>query len=436
LSAHGERTLMLHLLDAESLEVLAKDGLPEDMIPTDSFRPIVRWSLDYWHKSGRIKAPSISALRTEEDWGHVLDDHELALGTAEPDDSIEWAIEDLRSSYAHLEAQRLLKLMATALADAEMGDIPEVVDDFADEMVGLSVKMTPRDQMADVSDGGAAERLMAYEVRETEEKSLYGMRFGMAEIDTHTFGVHDGELAIVAAGAKVGKSYFAAVAALAEWEAGRVPALYTLENSIEMTIDRMACLRCSVNPASWQQGACSPDEVEKVRFWIETMKDENHPLYVLQPDLGKRSMGSMVRHAQIMDVDSILIDQLTFVELDGDPREKKTDRIGISLHLLKGMISSGRKNLACLLMHQINRDGIRYAMKNGHHTLLDLAESAECERSADWVFSIYRSIEHIATNAALLQVLAARRAPLKWWQMDWDLKAGSIGVDQELPVAA
>jgi replicative DNA helicase len=426
---------MLHLLDVDSLEELARDGLPEDMIPTEHFRPIVRWAVEYWHRSGRTKAPSLSALRTEQDWAHTLDDHELPLGDQEPEDSIEWAISDLRSSYAHLEAQRLLKQAATALAEAEIGDIPSVVDEFADEVVSLSIKMTPRDQMSDVRASGASERLLAYEERAESQQTLYGLRFGFDAVDNHTFGIHEGELAIVSAGPKVGKSYVAALSALAEWEAGQVPALYTLENSVDMTIDRIACYKCGVDPIDWQHGTCSPDEVEKVRFWISELQKKDHPLYVLQPDLGKRSFASMVRQAQILDADSVLIDQLTFVELDGDPRQPKHERIGISLHMLKGMISTGRKNISALLTHQINRDGVRYAMKNGHHTLLDLAESAECERTADWIFSIYRSGEHQRTNAALLQVLAARRAPIKWWEMDWDLKVGNIDVRSEMTVA-
>lgn len=436
MSAHGERTLMLHLLDPESLEVLAREGLPEEMIPTESFRPIVRWCLDYWFSSGRVRGPSIGALRTEEDWAHVLDDHEIALGEAEPEDSIEWAIEDLRSSYAHLESQRLLKQAAQALADAEIGDIPSVVDDFADEVVSLSIRLTPRDQMVDmVSADGVAERLLAYERREAAKQDFYGMRFGLEQVDQHTFGIHDGELAVVAAGPKVGKSYFSANTALAEWDAGRVVALNTLENSVPLSVDRMACVKCEVDFGEWQRGDCSPDDVEKVRHWIKEFEDDNHPLFVLQPDLGKRSVGQMVRQAQIMEADSVIIDQLTFVELDGDPRLPKHERIGITLHLLKGLLSSGRKKMPGLLMHQINRDGVRYANKNGHHTMLDLAESAEVERTPDWVFSLYRSSEHKELNFTLMQTLAARRAEIKWWLLNWNLGLGDISVRQEVPVA-
>lgn len=434
MSAHGERTLMLHLLDIESLEVLAREGLPEEMIPTASYRPIVRWCVEYWHRSGRLKAPSISAIRTEQDWANILDDTEVRLGEVDPEDSIEWAIEDLRSSFAHLESQRLLKQMATTLAEAEIGEIPDVVDEYADRMVSLSISLTPRDQQADVREG-AGERLLAYEHRAETKADFFGLRFGLDLIDRHTYGIHDGELAIGAAGPKVGKSYLAALTALNEWKAGRVPGLWTLENSVDMSIDRMACLECGVDSGLWQRGECDDDEVELVRHWVGKMKDDNHPLLVFQPDLGKRSVEQMTRQGQIMDVDSMVIDQLTFVELSGDPRLPKHERIGISLHTLKGMISTGRKKMPCLLMHQINRDGVRYAEKNGYHTMLDLAESSEVERTADWVFSIYRSSEHRNTNKALMQVLAARRAEIRWWEMEWRLGTGSIRALREVDIA-
>lgn len=426
---------MLSLLDADALEVLAREGLTEEAIPTEVFRPIVAWCLDYWFSSGRSKAPTLAAIRSEPHWANALDDHEVPLGDADPEDSIEWAIEDLRSSYAHLESQRLLKQMATALAEAEMGDIPVVVDEYADRMVRLSVSMVPRDQLADVRTA-AGERLLDYEHRAATQAEFYGMRTGLSLVDDHTFGIHDGELAIFAAGPKVGKSYALALFALAEWRAGRVPALFTLENSVPMTVDRMACLQCGVDSQAWQRGECLPEQVEAVRYWISEMESTSHPLYVFQPDLGKRSFGQMVRQAQIMDVDSMLVDQLTFVELDGDPRQSKTDRIGISLHQLKGMISTGRKKIPCGLAHQINRDGVRYAEKNGFHSMLDLADSSEVERTADWVFSFYRSSEHRALNKALMQTLASRRAEIRWWEMEWRLSTGRIRPLREVPVAA
>jgi hypothetical protein len=75
--------------------------------------------------------------------------------------------------------------------------------------------------------------------------------------------------------------------------------------------------------------------------------------------------------------------------------------------------------LACLLAHQINREGVKKAEQNDSLEMWMMAESSEVERTADWVFGLYASKMEMIGGMAKLQILAARRETLKSWRITW-----------------
>ena len=107
-----------------------------------------------------------------------------------------------------------------------------------------------------------------YEARAANTREFQGMHFGLPEVDVHTNGIREGELAVVGAYAKVGKSYFVDRVALREFEQGRCVALYTLENSISMTTDRIACLANGIDPVPFDEGRASPEDLALIQEWI------------------------------------------------------------------------------------------------------------------------------------------------------------------------
>jgi replicative DNA helicase len=426
MSALGERTLIQHLTDPESLEVLAREGLSLDVIPTEELRRVIVFSLDYFHQNGRNKAPSEAVLRTE--YGDLLDDHEIALEA--PEDSIEWAIDDLKGTYVFKESQSFNKRFATDRSEAETGDRVDVLTEYASELVRQSMKLQDHQSFSDAREG-LKERMAAYDERALDRDRFYGMTFGLDQIDAYTRGIHLGELAILAAGPKVGKSYMLGRVALEEWRRGKTVVLYTLENSVEMTLDRIACLATGTNSRDWQRGAVNPDQVEAIKKVIEEMSESDHPLYVIQPPVNKRMVEHFVREAQLLGADSLLIDQLTFIT-PPDSSIPRTLQIRDITHELKTMISTGRDRMPCLMAHQINREGVKAAAKTGYLEMHHLAESSEVERTADWVFSLYRSKDEVATNMAKFQTLAARREDPRHFQMNWNVGVGLIGVRNQI----
>lgn len=419
MSAHGEKVLIQHLVDVDSLTILAREGLNLDIIPTEDLRTMVAFCLEYFHQSGQTKAPSEAVIQSE--FGDIIADHEIDL--EEPDDSLEWALDDLKGSYIYKESSTFVKQLAEAIAEAPTSDRVEVLGEHSAELTRLVISLESRRYALDAAVGLQDKKLEM-------EHSVQGLRFGIKDIDEYTRGIQPGELAVLVAPPKTGKSVITARIALHEWKADRTCALFTLENSIDMTLDRLACLASGVSLRAWSHGTCSAEDRELVHAAIDDLADVKDRLILLQPPPERRTVEQMVREAQVRGADSIIIDQLSFVQLSGG-RQNITYQIGDVLYRLKNMLM-GRTPMPCLLVHQVNRDGIKHARDKGYLQMEDLADSSHVERSADWVFGVYRSYDEQHASQAKFQTLAARREEPKHFQLTWNIDRGVLAVRSEI----
>lgn len=423
-TSRSEDVLYSSLVDVDALEQLAKIGLPLECIPNPVMRDVVQWAVDYFDKSGMAKAPSREALM--ETWGQVLEDAEVEIEDVDVElDDVGWAIDVLKARFADWKFQAWQKDAAAELSKANSTQRLSVLEEqvhVLNEMV-----LSLRDKTMEVEGIEGFQRALAsYERRAETGRTHRGLAFGIEDIDAYTYGIHESELAVLAAGPKTGKSVTMAYILLQEWKKRRMAIYYTLENSVEMTYDRLACIHCHVDHDRWRRGECTEDEVERVRTFIaEKGEDLKDCIRVIQPQRGERTVGAMTRHARALGTESLLIDQLTFMEASHRSL-RGPDKITDIMHDLKDAIG-GRLAIPCLLAHQINREGMREAKKNGWLEMYMLAEGSEVERTADWVFGLYASPDERQAQMIKWQTMATRRGSTN---MNWRVGAWRPWVNQ------
>lgn len=405
-TSRSEDVLYSSLTDVDALEQLVRIGLPLECIPNPPMRDVVAWAVEYFDKNGQTKAPSRDAL--VETWGQLLEDQEIELQEEDLElDDVSWAIDTLKARYADWKFQSWQKEAASELAKSSTADRLNVLTMQAAELNALVLSLADKTQQVEGMDG--FQRSFAqYQKRAETAQQHRGMAFGIPEIDAYTFGIHEGELAVLAAGPKTGKSVTIAYILLQEWKKGRHTTYYTLENSVDMTYDRLVCIHLHVDHDRYRRGECAPDEVERVQTFIRERGDDlKEFIHVVQPQRGQRTVQWMTRHARALGTQSLLIDQLTFME-PSDRRLQGPSMIKDVMHDLKDAIG-GRLSIPCLLAHQINREGLREAKKHGWLEMYMLAEGAEVERTADWVFGLYASPDERAAQMIKWQTMATRR---------------------------
>lgn len=96
------------------------------------------------------------------------------------------------------------------------------------------------------------------------------------------------------------------------------------------------------------------------------------------------------------------------------------------------LVSTGRRPMPLLLAHQFSREGVKRMQKTGIAEPYDLAEGAEVERSASWVFGLLRSETQTRIGQATVQILAARRMDTKAWDCAWEPWYGIQEARQEV----
>lgn len=426
MTSHAEDVIFANLSDPRALDAMIKEGLDISTMPTEAARPVVEWVLEEYYRTGRLTAPSAATIR--EMWRDVLDDNEISLGDGTETEPVETAISSLKSQHALFRVQSFQKTLARAMSEADPVDYTRIVDQHAAEFVDLSLLLARK---AGITNGATAidDALRRYAERARDGHQTIGMTFGIPEIDTHTFGVHPGELAVLAAGPKVGKSWFCALTALHEANMRRCTVLYTLENTTEMTWDRLICMAAKVNYRDFQRGTLPEGEMEKVTNFFEFFADAKNYLHIINPEMGKRTVQHMVREAQVREVQSLIVDQLTFI--DTVKASSRWEAMREITHELKALISTGRERIPCLLAHQINREGVKQAEKAKTLEMHHLAEGSEVERTADWVFGLYQTAVMREAQEVRFQILAARREDTKDWLMTWRPMVGLVKVQTE-----
>jgi archaellum biogenesis ATPase FlaH len=432
MSAGAEKSLFGLLREVESVEKLALEGFSSEFIPTIELRPVYDWALYQYRQSGREIAPTVEMFRHTEVVGQpgksiasLLEEHSIFMDDT-PEESVEWVIDELRGRHLTRMAGQMFREASEELVGSSTADRPDVFKQHVSKLVGLALDIQSGRGVSELREN-AGDIISDYERRKALGQDFIGMKFGLDQIDAHIGGVHEGELGIIAAPPKGSKSFMIDRIALKEFEAGRNVVLFTLENSIEMTRNRIACLATGVHPRRFEEGQCNEDEELAIQAWVDTLEDGDNTLFILQPDQGSRRIDQMVLEAQIRLADTLLIDQLTFVEPE-NPKDARYLQVRQIMHTLKTLISTGHQKMSCIMTHQLNREGIKAARKNGYLYMEDFAEGSEVERTVDWAIGMWQSEDDREVGQFLFQILAARRRDFKAWKVAWDISTGTMEV--------
>ena len=200
MSPRAEKVLVALLPDTESLVILTREGLPEECVPSEELRDVLVWAKEYYGRTRR--APSVEMVK--ERYGDLLSDHEIDIDD-EPDETMEWVIDSLKANRVKAEVARHAKDLVRGVREAPPEHKVEALAEHVSRLSALSIDLLPSYQQADLRDS-IIEVLDRHDERAAEGHVIRGLRFGLPEVDEYYGGVHPGEVAVVAAPAKMGKA--------------------------------------------------------------------------------------------------------------------------------------------------------------------------------------------------------------------------------------
>lgn len=421
MSSETEAAFVAHMLDVDSMAYLATQGFDSELLPTEAVREVWEYAQEYFSKSGGAQAVSVLALKTYEvskgrSFLDVLADLDIDPEDT-PDLTIFDVVDKLRGQYSLNVTAEFTRQFSIDMVEASNDDRIAVLSKSVSDLNLLLATLTSRRNRVTLADG-LAERFRAYENYVPGDH--VGMTMGLAEVDEHWMKVKAGELFILGGSPKSGKSLFGLRAFHSEWRAGRRCVMVTLENSIEMTLDRFICLACGVDSDRYQRHLLDESEVERMRALVDEVAADGLDTLVLSPDGNQRDVVSIMSQARSLEADTVIIDQLSHIRpVHSGHRDQRNQQVREIVQLIKEQASVGSHPMSVMLLAQIKREGVESAQRRGHHLPEDMAESSEIEKSADILATIYRSSEMEVSNTLLLETQAFRRGAPKSWLLDW-----------------
>lgn len=407
---------------------MVRHGLNVKIVPTVPFREVVEWSLAYYQKSS--VAPTSDVLR-ERFGPDIFTDRQIDLDE-DVEETIEWAIDDLEGTFIQQQIGLFTRKLATEINSAPPEERVERLGVLASELASYVLDLQPRTTHMDIRESGPA-LLAEYDIAASSD-GVRGMCLGIPQIDEHLGGIWDGELVTIAGAPGTGKSFLANYTAHHEWARGRNTTLFTLENSILMTQMRIACQALHFDIEALQTGTLEDAEYTQLQEWCnDVLLKSDTPLNIISPDVVNRSPQALIQAARAYETESLIIDQLTHVEaVESGSRDKRNEEVAKIVRTLGNLINSGRQRMPCLLLHQVNREGVKTAAKTGRVDMTHMAESSEIERTSSVVGVLYQSDEHRALGRMQFQMVKQRRVKPRHWDLGWRPWQGFVYAQNEV----
>jgi len=262
------------------------------------------------------------------------------------------------------------------------------------------------------------------ESRMSEDYTDTGVPTLFAKLDSLTGGLHNSELAILAARPAMGKTALAMNIAEAVAIRGKFPVLFvSLEMSEAELGDRLLCSLARVNSHRLRNGTLSSDD--RKRLVEKAGEISESPFYV--DDSPSRSVSEIAAAARRIirredRLGLIVIDYLQLIEPDNmrDPRQEQVARIA---RRLKGLARDLETPILCLA--QLNRQA--EDSRDHRPRLSHLRESGAIEQDADIVMFIHREEyyqhgevdEEIAGKAEII-IAKQRNGPVGIAELGWE----------------
>lgn len=402
----NERKVIAKMTELKEIVRVWEMGLRPEHFTEPIARAVFEYVIDYW-KSYRM-APTWVVLETEFP--------AFPLPNAD-EDATEWLVTRMQQDYSAARVYDLLREAAKTTNDDPHG----TANWLYREAYEISESVAPRSLRSDMSQNTDDRRARYEHLR--ENNAAVGAPYGLAQLDTHTRGVLPGELSVVAAFTKVGKSFLLCHSAVAAHRAGLRPILFTLEMNIAEMEQRIDALYSGVSSTRLQEGTLMPQERDRLHAAQEELR-ENGRLHVERGARGERTVKQMLNRAREVEADYVLIDQLSFMDAETDYSGDSAMRMkhGEIVFDLKDEIArESMGKMPCMLAVQLNRATMRDRQSGGRGELQNLANSSFIEQTADAVIGLWRTNDLRANNLMGCDIMGHRRADKQSYLLSWDL---------------
>jgi replicative DNA helicase len=254
-----------------------------------------------------------------------------------------------------------------------------------------------------------------YEFRKANP-GLLGLATGFPTMDEATSGLQPGQLIVIVAPPKTGKSTLALQIALNAHLNGKVPMFMSFEMSNAEQKSRYYAMRARISHRRLMTGTLAPDEETRYFRVVEGIENMRERFWFVDSS-GGQTVGAVASKVQSKNPDIVFIDG-TYLMIDEQSGESNTPQAITNItRSLKRLAQKINKPIV------ISTQALTWKMKKGQVTADSIGYSSSFHQDADVIFGLQREDENV-DDTRLLRVVASRNGGLSEVSLMWDWNTG------------
>jgi len=256
-----------------------------------------------------------------------------------------------------------------------------------------------------------------YEFRKNNP-GLLGIPTGFPTMDESTSGLQPGQLIVIVAPPKTGKSTLALQIAINCQLEGKVPMFMSFEMSNNEQKNRYYAMRARIAYRRLMTGTLTTEEESRFYTKVDAIQDMEDKFHFVDSSNGQ-TVSSVASKVQSKNPDIIFIDG-TYLMIDEVTGESNTPQSITNItRSLKRLAQKINKPIV------ISTQALSWKMKKGQVSADSIGYSSSFHQDADVIFGLQREDENV-DDTRLLRVIASRNSGLSEVSLMWDWNTGAF----------
>lgn len=399
MAADNELRLLSKAIRDRDITPILEYGLEDDWFYVEENRQVWKFIKQHWSKYQEV--PTAVTVKDNFPTYRLLN----------VEDSIEYLLDQLVEYRRRQKAIELVQDAADAIASgdhsAAIASMSTGVAKIMDEGLGVShdIDLT-KDPM---------NRFEEYLSVKTRPNGLIGMATGFKTIDEATSGLQPGQLVVVIAPPKTGKSVISLQVAVNLHEDGMVPLYQSFEMSNVEQQHRHDAMRANIAHSRLTRGALKTDEEARYKKALTRMESMHN--FYLTDSVSANTVSGLAAKIEKLQPDVVFVDGV-YLMIDEVTGEANTPQALTNItRSLKRLAQKTQKPVV------ITTQVLLWKMKKGRVSADSIGYSSSFFQDADVIFGLERQDEE-DDSSRILRIVASRNCPPAETELMWDWEHG------------
>lgn len=399
---NNEKKLLSKALEERDLSPLFQRNVGHSWFADEDDRRVFMFARDHFSKYG--ECPSYD----------VIKENFPSYQSVSVQDSIDYLLDAVISSRRKAATTKMIAEAITSLE--QRNDHEDAILNIQRGLVRLEEDGLTSSNDIDLTHS-PMQRWDEYTERKNLPNGLRGLPTGFPTIDAATSGLQNGQLVVIIAPPKTGKSTLALQIALNIHRVQKkVPMFQSFEMSNQEQLNRYDAMRSLISHHRLLTGTLTSEEEARYKKILSNLEDVEHKFWLVDSAAGQTVSG-IASKIQTLQPDIVFIDGV-YLMIDEQTGEANTPQALTNItRSLKRLAQ--KTNLPIVISTQV----LTWKMKGGRVSADAIGYSSSFFQDADVILGLQREDEEI-DDTRLLRVVASRNSGPAEATLDWQWAEG------------